>query len=267
MRFELYSFRFKESAKGEIKRKQGVIMIKVAICDDIRAERQNIQTELERYLSVRGLTDQFEFEVFSDPIAMIRRCSVVDFNLFLLDILMPQITGIETAKELQEILPEAQFIFITTTSEFVMDAISLKALYYLLKPYSSADFDEAMDRAKNFFLGEEKQSVLLSDSNHEQQRIVISDVIYAQGIEKGKDKDIKLVMKNQVLPLDGITLEDLKGRFDEGSMIRVGNFLYNVENIRHISDKAVTMRNGEKLTVSKEDIRGIREAFIEYYER
>ena len=240
-------------------------MIKVAICDDIRVERQNIQNELERYLAEHGLTDQFTVEAFSDPRTMIRRCSVVDFDLFLLDILMPQITGIDTARELQEMLPDAQFIFVTTTSEFVMDAISLKALYYLLKPYSSADFDEAMNRAKNYFLGEETSSVLLSDAENNPLSINVPDVIYVQDAER--EKGVRLVLKDRTVQLPQYTLDGIRRLLDSDSMIQAGNRIYNIENIRHISDRTVTMRNGEKLSVPKDVYRIVREAFIEFYER
>lgn len=240
-------------------------MIKVAICDDIRVERQNIQNELERYLAEHGLTDQFTVEAFSDPRTMIRRCSVVDFDLFLLDILMPQITGIDTARELQEMLPDAQFIFVTTTSEFVMDAISLKALYYLLKPYSSADFDEAMNRAKNYFLGEETSNVLLSDAENNPLSINVPDVIYVQDAER--EKGVRLVLKGRTVQLPQYTLDGIRRLLDFDSMIQAGNRIYNIENIRHISDRTVTMRNGEKLSVPKDVYRIVREAFIEFYER
>ena len=240
-------------------------MIKVAICDDIRVERQNIQNELERYLAERGLTDQFTVEAFSDPRTMIRRCSVVDFELFLLDILMPQITGIDTARELQEMLPDAQFIFVTTTSEFVMDAISLKALYYLLKPYSSADFDEAMNRAKNYFLGEETSNVLLSDAENNPLSINVPDVIYVQDAER--EKGVRLVLKDRTVQLPQYMLDGIRRLLDSDSMIQAGNRIYNIENIRHISERTVTMRNGEKLGVPKEVYRIVREAFIEFYER
>lgn len=240
-------------------------MIKIAICDDIRVERQNIQNELERYLTVHGLKDQFEVEAFSDPRTMIRRCSVVDFNLFLLDILMPQTTGIEIAKELQEILPEAQFIFVTTTSEFVMDAISLKALYYLLKPYSPADFDEAMDRAKNFFLGEEETSVQLVDSENRPLQIRAADIIYIQGMEK--ENGVRLVLKDRAVALKKYTPDEICRMFGSENFVPAENRIFNIENIRHISDRAVILRNGEKIGIPKEVSRSVREAFIEYYER
>lgn len=238
-------------------------MIKVAICDDIKAERLIMQNELERYLKERDLTDSFEVEVFSDPKALIRKCTSNTFDLFLLDILMPHMTGIETAKELQEMLPDSQFIFVTTTSEFIMDAFSVKALSYLLKPYSSADFDESMDRAKNFFLGEEMVSITVRTASSDAEKINISDIIYISTAGKG----VQAVLRDGSVNLPGYTLEDMKKIVHDTSFTEGQGKLFNIENIRHLNDGAVVMRNGEKISVNKETFQKIRREFIDYYEK
>jgi len=238
-------------------------MIKIAICDDIKAERLLMQNELNRYLKERNLTDSFEVEVFSDPKMLIRKCTSNTFDLFLLDILMPHMTGIETARELQEMLPDAQFIFITTTSEFIMDAFSVKALSYLLKPYSGADFDEAMDRARNFFLGEEQVAITVKTGDSETEKINISDIIYISATGKG----VQVVLKDRIVSLPGYSLDDMKKIVHDTSFTEAQSKLFNIENIRHLNDGAVVMRNGEKISLNKEMFQKVRQGFIDYYEQ
>lgn len=237
-------------------------MIKIAICDDIKAERLLMQSELDRYLKERNLTDSFEVEVFSDSKLLIRKCTSNSFDLFLLDILMPHMTGIETAKELQEMLPDAQFIFITTTSEFIMDAFSVKALSYLLKPYSSADFDEAMDRAKNFFLGEEQVTITVKTES-ETEQLNISDINYISAAGKG----VQVVLKDRTISLPGYSLDDMKKIVHDTSFTEAQSKLFNIENIRHLTDGAAVMRNGEKINLSKDMFQKVRNEFIDFYER
>jgi len=238
-------------------------MIKVAICDDIKAERLIMQNELNRYLKERDLTGSFEVEVFSDPKQLIRKCTSNTFDLFLLDILMPHMTGIETAKELQEMLPDAQFIFVTTTSEFIMDAFSVKALSYLLKPYSSADFDEAMDRAKNFFLGEEQVTITIKTDSKDAEKLNLSDIMYISAV----GKSVQAVMKDGVINLPEYSLEDMRKIVHDTSFTEAQSKLFNIENIRHLSDGVIVMRNGEKISVNREAFQKVRQEFIDFYER
>lgn len=237
-------------------------MIRLAICDDMRMERQIIENELTRYLSERNLSDQFQVDVYSDPHTLIRKCTVGPYDLFLLDVLMPGMTGIETAKELKEMIPEAQFIFITTTSEFLMDAFTVKALYYLLKPYSSADFDEAMDRAKNYFLGEEKQYLEILTGDGKTHKIEASEIIYSQA----DSRQVKVITKDGSLNCAGQTADSIRKMLSADTFVVSGPYVFNLENIRRMKDGVLTLRNGENINLSKDQFQLVREKFIEYYD-
>ena len=236
-------------------------MFRIAICDDMRVERQTVENELTRYLSERGLTDQFMVDVYSEPQALLRKCSTGHYDLFLLDVLMPNITGIETARELHEMLPDAQFIFITTTSEFLMDAFSVKALYYLLKPYSSADFDQAMDRAKNYFITEAGDFISLNGGG-EEIRIEVHEIVYAHA----EGRKVKLVTKNGTRTLSGYNGESIAEVLCGNAFVRAGSYIINVENIRRMKDGVLTFCNGETAGFTKDIFQNIREKFISFYD-
>lgn len=54
--------------------------------------------------------------------------------MYLLDIVMPHLTGIETAKRIRARGETAEIMFLTTSREYALDAFSVKASDYLLKP-------------------------------------------------------------------------------------------------------------------------------------
>lgn len=65
-----------------------------------------------------------------------------------LDIKMPGMNGLVLAEKLREISPQMVIIFITGYEQYVLDALRVKADYYLLKPYDRKDIEEIMERAR-----------------------------------------------------------------------------------------------------------------------
>ena len=67
-------------------------------------------------------------------------------DLIFLDIQMPKLTGFEMLELLEE-TPE--IIFTTAYDEFALQAFELNAVDYLMKPFSKARFDQALEKVFN----------------------------------------------------------------------------------------------------------------------
>lgn len=81
--------------------------------------------------------------------------SIVD--LAILNIQMPEISGIELGKMLQRINPNIILIFVTAYEEYAIDALRLWAVGYLMKPYSAEDIMRAVKTAALLHRGKRKR--------------------------------------------------------------------------------------------------------------
>jgi len=70
------------------------------------------------------------------------------FDVAFMDIQMPGITGIELAKKFKKLNPKANMVFVTGYSEYTMDAFSLDASGYLLKPATKDQVRHALDNLR-----------------------------------------------------------------------------------------------------------------------
>lgn len=70
----------------------------------------------------------------------------VDFAL--LDIDMPEMSGIELARRLRLSRPEMVIIFVTAHPEYAADAIHAKADFVVFKPYEREDILDCLERAR-----------------------------------------------------------------------------------------------------------------------
>jgi len=107
-------------------------MTKIAIIDD---EIQILQS-IQRYLQKRK---QFEITIFDNPTEARRPLLNAEFDLVLLDIMMPQINGIDMLKELRKEQVPIKVIMMTAYSTLERAILSkdIGADDYLTKPFVS----------------------------------------------------------------------------------------------------------------------------------
>lgn len=90
---------------------------------------------LQRTVSLMKKTNKFEsVESFMNPEDALSYASKDKVDIALLDIDMPQMTGLELATRLKKKCPGIKIVFLTGYSEYAIEAYALHATGYLLKP-------------------------------------------------------------------------------------------------------------------------------------
>ena len=107
--------------------------MKIAIIDD----EQDILNILERYLTKQG----YQVETFSNPQSGLNAVKNGNFDLLLLDIMMPILDGISLLKELYDSNNNTKVIMMTAfdTLERSLEAHKYGASNYITKPFKSLD--------------------------------------------------------------------------------------------------------------------------------
>ena len=107
-------------------------------------------------------------------------------QLLLLDIQMPELSGIEFAK----ILPkETRIIFTTAFSQYAVEGYKVDALDYLLKPVSYEDFLKSTGKALDWFSVVQRQDAYRRDrfmfvkTDYKLQRVNLDDILYIEGLK------------------------------------------------------------------------------------
>jgi two-component system response regulator HydG len=106
---------------------------KILVVDD----EQEILAALDTHLSLIG----YEIKTCDDPEEAFNLISIEKFHMVLLDINMPNMTGIELLKKIKSIKPTIQVIMITaySTLEKAIDCWEAGASDYILKPFADLD--------------------------------------------------------------------------------------------------------------------------------
>jgi DNA-binding LytR/AlgR family response regulator len=196
--------------------------------------------------------------VFTDPMKALEFLRESAVDLVFLDINMPDIKGTEFAKSLPE---GTVFVFCTAYNEFAVEGFELKALDYLVKPFSFERFLAAACKAQEQILLRKQPASDVNDfifirSEYSQVKVRIADIQFIEGL---KDY-IKVFVSGNSKPLLSLqSLRSLEEVLPPFRFCRVHrSFIINLDyvdsvqrNIVNIGDREIPVGNQFKDELSR----------------
>ncbi len=123
-------------------------MLKIGICDDLAAEREQLKTLLFAKFPQLTILEYASGETLLEGLA---QGETID--LLFLDICMGGINGIETAAEIRKKYKKMPILFLTTSPEFAVASYRVQAQDYLLKPVEKDELYQSIDRQMRHISG------------------------------------------------------------------------------------------------------------------
>ena len=152
----------------------------LAICDDQVEELELLTDLLARWQSERHTT--LRYKTFCSGAELLDAAKIEKFTLYLLDVMMPGIDGLEIAREIRLFDDVADIVFLTSSPGFAYESYSVQALNYLLKPVNTRLLFPLLDQLS---LRERKpQEALTVKSGTTLVRIPFSQLAYVEVINK-----------------------------------------------------------------------------------
>ena len=233
-------------------------MLRIAVVDD----DVNFQNQTKEYIAkfFHGETDRFMVRCFCDGVDFLSEYHG-DFDIVIIDIIMPLMNGIEVAHKLREHDKNVLVMFITSTAEFAIRGYEVSAVDDILKPLSyETDFKYNFGRVveKATALKRHSRELVLKDDGGRFVKIDANDLIY---IIKDRDHTLyhtKHGVFSERTPIFKVK-EALQGE-DSFAVVNSG-CLVNMAFIDNINGNLIELVNGELLVLS----RGKKKAFYERF--
>lgn len=153
-----------------------VSMYKVAIVEDERATSDTFKKYIEDFAAEKN--EKIEAEVFSDGMHFIAAYEP-KYDIVLMDIVMPGINGIETAKKLREIDSAVIIMFITTMAQYAINGYEVNAIDFLLKPVNYFTFSLKLSKAMRLCDRRRDFGYAIKTSDGD-VRVALSDIYYIE---------------------------------------------------------------------------------------
>lgn len=119
-------------------------MVRIAIVEDHSAEAQLLAGHIRRYGNEKG--EDFSVKLFTDGMAFIENYQP-QYDIIFMDINMPVLGGLNTAKRLRLVDPAVCLIFVTQLAQYALNGYEVGARDYLLKPVSYGVFSLRFEKA------------------------------------------------------------------------------------------------------------------------
>ncbi len=120
-------------------------MFCIALCDDESPQRKLTRHMLEDYFAMRDLTAKIC--EFASGRELLDAMDEQRFDLYLLDIVMPGLDGIQLGMTLRDKDKEGMIIYLTTSPDFALESFDARAFSYLLKPVREEKLFAVLDDA------------------------------------------------------------------------------------------------------------------------
>lgn len=148
----------------------------IAVCDDQIEELEKLTALLQAWQS--DLHSDVRFQTFRSGGQLLDAARAERFTLYLLDVLMPGMTGMDAAREIRSFDAAADIIFLTTSPGFAYESYGVRAAEYLLKPINAKLLYPVLDK---LYLREQKpQDGLTVKSNGMLVRLPFSQLSYVE---------------------------------------------------------------------------------------
>lgn len=156
-------------------------MLHIAVCDDEEKQRNKIAALINTYLQSRPSLNG-QVEIFSSGNALLARAEDMGgFDLYVLDILMPQLSGIDTGRCLRTLGTEGEIIYLTNSNDFAADSYDVRAFFYLLKPVEQEKFFQVLDGAVEK-LNQRRSSAIVVSTSDGPRRILLEHIQYVERV-------------------------------------------------------------------------------------
>lgn len=235
-------------------------VVKIAICDDDEAavalherivktslQAQGIGYEITTYTQSRNLL----YDIIDDGFF---------YDLILLDIEMPGISGMEIPQQIKGFLPNVRIIFVTSHTEYAIDAFELSIFRYVPKNNLEVKLTAAVTDAAKLIDLEAGQEYTIQTANR-MEKIPYKDIFYIR--RDGKNASIvssagtSKVRKSLQQVFDELTASEFIF-VDRGCIV-------NIVQIMRVSDGEAVLKNGERLPISRSHLQEVKQKINQFW--
>jgi DNA-binding LytR/AlgR family response regulator len=183
------------------------------------------------------------------------------FDLVLLDILMPSMTGMDAAREIRRFDQDVRIVFLTSSTEFAVESYTVNAYYYVLKPIQKTQLFVLLDKVIDDTNNQTGSSFLIK-SNQGLVRAYINKLEFAEIIGRTifyHFTDGSITQAQGVLSeLEGVLLP-------HSCFIKPHrSYIVNMSHIESLSQREIKMRTGNIVPMAKAHYRDIKSAYVSF---
>lgn len=238
--------------------------MRIAICDDDAIYRTQILDFTEDYKDERK-DKKIDFEIFSDSKSLLEANRTNGgFDIYILDIVMPDMNGIELGSVLRDEGIDGKIIYLTSSKEFALDSFRVRPFDYILKPITREAFYKTMDEAINTInIKQDKSSVIKTKDGI--ARVAFDSILYVESSNRAllyHLKNGKFLETSSLRSSFAVAVSELLT--DKRFALCGVSTVVNLNYITSIENESVIFQDKERIFINKKLCRELRNTWSDF---
>jgi len=219
------------------------MQLKCVAIDDEPLALELLQEYISRFPQLKLV------HMFDDAISAVELLRHTKVDLLFIDINMPDITGIDLVRSLQE---KPLIIFTTAHKQFAIEGFELDAVDYLLKPINIDRFTRAVHKAIDYYKyrntpAQEDNDCLFVHAEYRLVKIQLNDIDYIESLEDY----IKIHITGAKPVLTLMSMKKVLEKLPADKFQRIHrSYIVSVSRVRSIQNRKVQLTSGVELPIS-----------------
>lgn len=218
-------------------------MIRIAFCDD----KHEVISYMDTLMIKMEIGSRLDWDLFTSGEELLSYLKKTDktFHIYVLDIEMPGLNGIDIARNIRKSDKNAVIIFLTDYKEYVYQVFEVLPFRFLQKPVEMKLLEQTLNEAICHI--RQSQTLFFFQVGHEEFQIPFGEIIYFEGA----GRKIVLHTLSESIEFYGKLNETWNQLNHELFTRSHASFLINMEYIRTIRQNELLVFNNISIPVSK----------------
>lgn len=229
-------------------------MLRIAVCDDNELFLKQEEQYLQKCL--KDLHTAAEVIVFDQWRQLLNTLVMGEqYDLFLLDVEMPGLDGLELGKKIREYIPRPVLIYLSSHSEYALPAFEVEAFRFVAKSSLKEKLPGALEAAVQK-IEVSKNTFVPVTTYGNTQRVFVDDIIYVQRVQR----KLEIITLQQGVIADSRSLKELYTLISDIRFIYIDKSCFlNIDYLRKIDGSEAHLMDGTRLAVSRKQLPLLKE--------
>lgn len=230
-------------------------MIQIVLCEDQIQHQKTIEKFLQEILGENNT--EYNLRIYKSGEELLNDYPK-NVDIFILDIQMEKINGMDVARKIREIdKNKPEIIFTTSLVEYIQEGYEVRAYRYLLKPIKYEDLKKHILSCIDEVINKKDKFILIENKN-ETYKINIEEITYIE-IQR---KDMSIHTESKVYETK-MTMDKIEKELKNYNFYRCHkSFLVNIDYVENIKQYVAIIDNKEEVPVSRHRFKDFKHKFL-----
>ena len=239
-------------------------MLRIALCDDDERELERLAELARAWLRTRP-GPEGQAEAFGSCGALLEQAEETGgFDLYVLDILMPGLSGIDAGRRLRALGDGGEIVYLTGSNGFAAESYEVGAFSYLLKPVEEGRLFRVLDGAAER-LARRRGAAVVVHTAEGRRRILLERIRYVE----------RLGRRMRYYCTDGtVDSQTIRAPFREaaapllahpGFALCGASFVLNFQHVAGVQGQTALLDNGQSLPLPRSAAAAFKRAWGNYW--